>query len=69
MVLRRLIAAGVLIGLLASLIANQLFGISASDPATFIAVAAVLFASGLIACFLPARRAAKVDLMLALRHE
>ena len=70
----KLIAAGVAIGLLASaaltrLIATELWGISATDPWTFAAVVALLSATGLAACLLPARGAARVDPTRALRDE
>ena len=69
-----LIAAGVLIGLLASVgltrfLASQLWGISATDPWTFGAVAAVILVVGLAACALPARSATQVDPIIALRYE
>ncbi len=69
-----LIAAGVLIGLLASIgltrfLASQLWGISAVDPLTFGAVAAVILVVGLAACALPARSATQVDPIVALRYE
>jgi ABC-type antimicrobial peptide transport system permease subunit len=77
MVLRKglaLVAAGIAIGLAASLgltrlLSSQLWGVSANDPWTLAAVTAVLAATTLTACWLPARRAAKVDPMLALREE
>jgi putative ABC transport system permease protein len=70
----RLIAAGALIGLLASLaltrfIASQIWGITATDPTTFVAVAALVALVGFTACWFPARRAMRVDPMAALRYE
>ncbi len=69
-----LVAAGVGLGLLASLamgriIATQVWGISAYDPWTFTCVPVVFFTTGLLACWVPARRAARVDPMVALRYE
>src|SRR6202045_4296523 len=70
----RLVIVGVVVGAVASLgvarvIATQLWGVSPYDPATLVAVPILLLLTGLVACWLPARRAARVNPLVALRYE
>jgi ABC-type antimicrobial peptide transport system permease subunit len=77
MVLRqgaKMAVAGVAIGFAAALgltplMTSLLFGVTARDPQTFAAVAVLLMFVALLACYFPARRAMRVDPMVALRHE
>ena len=70
----RLVALGIVIGLcvsfvLARLIASQLWGVSAHDPLTLVVVPFLLLIIGVLACWIPARRATHVSPVIALRYE
>src|SRR4029077_2484254 len=70
----RLILGGILTGLFASFfltrfLSSQIWGVSTTDPCTFAAVALLAFFVGILACLIPARRASRVDPMVALRYE
>jgi len=70
----RIALGGLAVGFLGALgltrfLSSQLFGVSATDPIIFAAVAVLLCAVVLLACYVPARRAMRVDPMVALRYE
>jgi predicted permease len=70
----RLVVVGLAVGIAASLAAtrllrSQLFGVEATDPLAYVAVVGILGAVALLACYVPARRAAGVDPMVALRQQ
>lgn len=70
----RTIFIGLVVGVAGALaltrtVASLLFGVTANDPLTFIGVTFLLIAAGLLACYIPARRAMRVDPIIALRYE
>jgi ABC-type antimicrobial peptide transport system permease subunit len=70
----RLVLSGLALGVAASLVLNRmlnrfLYGVTATDPLTFLAVGVFLVAMGLLAGYLPARRAASIDPVMALRSD
>jgi predicted permease len=70
----RMALVGVAVGIVAAmgltrLMANQLFGVSPHDPITFVGVAVLLIIVAVAACYIPARRAMRVDPIIALRYE
>lgn len=70
----RLVLGGMAVGIIAAIIAGQLisnllYGVKATDPITFAGTAVILSTVAMLACALPARRAMRVDPMVALRYQ
>ena len=70
----RMVSFGIAFGLMIALfvtrvLQSQLYGVTAADPLTYAITALVLITVALLACYLPARRAARIDPMKALRYE
>ena len=63
------VAAAIILGRILSSFSNLLYGVQPWDPLTLITISLVLIGTTLLACYMPARRAAKVDPMITLRYE